>query len=69
MYSFERQVRKFGFGSVCNEKTLKLFEKGNYMISAVLSEDNTSNGRKENKLERGKAQGKETCQQLSQKLR
>lgn len=62
------QVRKFEFGSVRN-RTLKLIEKKrNYIIRAVLSEDNTDNGVR-NKLERGKAQGKEICQQLSQKSR
>lgn len=27
MNSFESQVRKFGFGSVCKEEHLKLFEQ------------------------------------------
>lgn len=54
---------------MCGEESLKLFEKGNHMIKAVLSEGNINNGLKENKLERGKTQGEKTCQQLSQKYR
>lgn len=41
-------LRKFRFGSVCNEESLKLFEKGNHTVKAVLSEDNTSSGMTEN---------------------
>lgn len=62
MYGFESQVSKFRFGSVCNEESLKLSEKGNHMIKAVLSEDNTSNGMKEKKLkERAKARRPVSC--------
>lgn len=41
-------LRKFGSGSVCNEES-ENFEKGSHTIKAMLPEDNTSNGMKENK--------------------
>ena len=41
-------LRKVGFGSVCNEESLKSFEKGSHTIKAILPEDNTGNGMKKN---------------------
>ena len=42
-------LREVVFGSVHNEESLKIFEKGSHTIKAMLPEDNTGNGMKENK--------------------
>ena len=45
----KKKTKTAVFGSVRNEESLKIFEKGSHTIKAMLPEDNTGNGMKENK--------------------